>query len=177
MKFGYIRETGQERTLPAQAAALQEYGVDEIYEEWSQNHKHRGSQLAELLAQLRVGDELVVWRLDRLGMTIKQVVAMAQDFQARGVQLISLLDSEKLQTPLIPFLITLGAMEHEVIWERSAIGKHVSQDAGKPVGRKRIADARVKKALSMYYASQYTIDEIISDTGLSKSSINKYLRE
>lgn len=180
MKFGYIRETSHEPTAVVQVAAIQKYGVDEIYEEWSTSHQGRSSQLAELLEQLRAGDELVVWRLDRLGRTIKQLVALAEDFEARGIQFVSI--QEKIDTfsgeevHLIPFLCMLGSMEREVVGERSAVGMHLLQESGKPSGRKRIADSRVKKALSMYYANQYTIDEIIETTGLSKSSIYLYLK-
>jgi len=180
MKFGYVRETSNEPTLAAQVAAIQDYGVDEIYEEWTTTPQVRGSQLTELLTQLRVGDELVVWRLDRLGRTIKQLVALAEDFESRGIQFVS--TQEKIDTfsgeevYIIPFLCMLGAMEREVLGERTVVGKHLSQESGNPAGRKRIADSRVKKALSMYYANQYTIDEIIKATGLSKSSIYLYLK-
>lgn len=180
MKFGYIRETSHESTVAVQIDAIANYGVDEIYEEWSMSPQGQGSQLVELLAQLRAGDELVVWRLDRLGRFIKQLVALAEDFEARGIQFVSL--KEKIDTfsgqevHLIPFLCMLGAMEREVLGERTAVGMHHLQESGKPSGRKRIADSRVKKALSMYYANQYTIDEIIKATGLSKSSIYLYLK-
>ncbi len=181
MKFGYIRETKNEPTLTMQLEAIQTYGVDEIYEEWSSKYSARESQLSELLDQLRAGDELIVWRLDRLGRTIKQLVTLAEDFEGRGIRFVSI--KEKVDSfygteiHLIKFLCMLGSMEREVLGERVAIGKHISQESGKRSGRKRLEDARVKKALSMYYANQYTIEEIINASGLSKTSIYKYLRE
>lgn len=181
MRFGYIRETYHESTVAVQAAAIQAYGVDEIYEEWAKSHQSRCSQLAELLAQLRVGDELVVWRLDRLGRTIKQLVTLAEDFESRGIHFISL--QEKIDTfsgesvRIVPFLCMLGLMEREVRGERTVVGKGLSRKLGNLSGRKPVAASRVEKALSMYYENQYTMDEIIKATGLSKSSIYGYLKK
>ena len=180
MRFGYVRETNHVSTVTEQIAALQAYGVDEIYEEWAKSHQRRNSQLVQLLAQLRVGDELIIWRLDRLGMTIKQLVALAEDFERRGIHFISLKDKIDTFTgedvPVIPFLCMLGAMELEVLGERTAVGKHLSQDAGNPAGRKPADDSRVKEALGLYYTNQYTMAEIINITGLSRSCIYAYIK-
>jgi DNA invertase Pin-like site-specific DNA recombinase len=180
MRFGYVRETNHASTVAEQVAALQAYGVDEIYEEWAKSHQSRSSQLVQLLAQLRVGDELVMWRLDRLGRTIKQLVALAEDFERRGIHFISLKD--KIDTfsgedvPIVPFLCMLGAMEIEVLGERTAVGKHLSQESGNPAGRKPVEDSRVKEALGMYYTNEYTMAEIINATGLSRSCIYAYIK-
>lgn len=181
MRFGYVRETYHESTLVVQSMAIQAFGVDEIYEEWTKSHQIRGSQLAELLAQLRAGDELVVWRLDRLGRTIKQLITLAEDFESRGIHFISL--QEKIDTfsgeevRLVPFLCMLGLMEREVLGERTIMGKHIAHESGNVSGRKPIAHDRVKQALGMYYENQYTIAEIVNATGLSRSSIYLYLKK
>lgn len=181
MKYGYVRETNYESTLTRQIEAVQEYGVDEIYEEWPGKRRYRRSQLSDMLGKLRAGDSLVVWRLDRLGKTSKQMIVFAEDFHARGIHFVSI--KEKIDTSFeqgqhfIKMMCELGRMEREIIGERTRVGKQQAIMAGKTAGRKPVSKELSEMATKMYFSNQSTIEEIIQATGLSKSSIYNYIRK
>lgn len=96
MRFGYARVSKTEQHIELQIDALRKYGVDEIFEEKISSRKLSRPKLQELLGKLRSGDTLVVWRLDRLGRTVKQLIALAEDFEAKGINFVSL--QENLDT-------------------------------------------------------------------------------
>ena len=181
MKFGYIRVSIGDQNLELQIDALKEYGVDEIYEEKVTRTRQRRQQLTELLGKLRAGDTLVIWQLDRLGKTIKQLLALAENFAQKGIHLVSI--RENLDTS-IPggkniFLVfnALTQMEHSVISERTKAGMVSAQNSGRFVGRKPKEDKSVERALKMYFSNEFSIQDIIEATGLSRTTIYKYVRK
>lgn len=181
MKYGYVRVTKHEEAEDVQTEAIQAFGVDEIYEEWPGKHRSRRTQLSELMDKLRVGDTLIIWRLDRLGKTIKPLIVMAEDFLQRGIHFVSIreqLDSStEMGQHVIHMFCELGHMEREVMGERTTIGKQHARDKGRAAGRKPIAQKQIEIAMKMYFSNQNTMEEIIKATGLSKSSIYNYVRK
>ncbi len=150
--------------MEEQLMAIAEQDVDETYEE-ALGQEIR-PQLRKLLNRLKAGDTLVIWKLDRLGMTIKQLLALVEDLKNKGITLISIKDNPDIAT-----LFALIEMEREVIAERTKIGM-VDSNRGRP----RKDDENVEMALRMYYANR-PIKEIIEVTGMSKSTIYSYLRK
>jgi len=182
MKFGYARVSNDDQNLDLQIDALRVYGVDEIYEEEeATTPRQNRQQLTELLGRLRVGDTLVIWRLDRLGKTIKQFFALAKDFEQKGIRFISL--QEKLDTstsmdkPVYDVFRAISQMELGVISERTKTGMIAAKRRGRFSGRKPKQNEKVENALKMYYSNECSINDIIETTGLSKTTIYKYVRE
>jgi len=99
MKFGYARVVKDEQNLDLQIDALNVYGVDEIYQENVTQPYQKRQQPTELLRSLRAGDALVIWRLDRLGRTMKQFFALIKDFEQKGIRLVSLQEKFDTLTP------------------------------------------------------------------------------
>lgn len=181
MKFGYARVNNDDQNLCLQIDALNDYGVDEIYEEIVTGSRQNRHQLTELLGKLRVGDTLVIWRLDRLGRTIKQFLALAKDFEQKGIRFVSLQEKFDTSTPMGKFVYgvfcAMAQMELDVISERTKAGMIAAKKRGRFSGRKPKENENVENALKMYFSNESSIEDIIKTTGLSKTTIYKYVRE
>jgi len=181
MKFGYARDSHDDQALDLQIDVLNVYGVDEIYEDRVTGSRQNRQQLTELLGTLRAGDTLVIGRLDRLGRTIKQFFALITDFEQKGIRFVSLQEEFDTSTPMgksvYGVFCAMAQMELDVISERTKAGMIAAKSRGRFSGRKPKENTNVENALKMYFSSEYSIDHIIETTGLSKTTIYKYVRE
>lgn len=181
MKFGYARVSKDDQNLDIQIDALNVYGVDEIYEESVTGPRQNLQQLTELLRRLRAGDTLVIWRFDRLGRTIKQFLALAKDFEQKGIRLVSLTEQLDTSTPMGKFvhvvLSAMAQMELDIKSEHTKAGMIGARTRGHFSGRKPKKNENIERALKMYFSSEFSIDDIIETTGLSKTTIYKYVKE
>ncbi|MBT9395071.1 recombinase family protein [Hymenobacter sp. NST-14] len=94
MIFGYARVSTPDQQLHLQTDALQAYGCQEVAQEKVSSAKERPA-LQHLLTRLRAGDTLVVWKLDRLGRSLKDLVTLVTGFQDKGIHFVSLTRPEK----------------------------------------------------------------------------------
>jgi len=181
MKFGYARVSKDDLTLDLQIDALNGYGVDEIYEEKLVGPRQNRQQLTELLGTLRAGDTLVIGQLDRLGRTVKQFFALIKDFEQKGIRLVSLKEKFDTSTPtgkaVYGMFCSLAQMELVVISERTKADMMAARGRGHHIGRKPKENENVESALKMYFSGESTINDIIETTGVSKTTIYKYVRE
>ena len=181
MKVGYARVSNDDLTLDLQIDALSGYGVDEIYEEKLVGPRQNRQQLTELLGTLRAGDTLVIGQLDRLGRTVKQFFALIKDFEQKGIRLVSLKEKFDTSTPtgkaVYGMFCSLVQMELVVISERTKADMMAARGRGQHIGRKPKENENVKKALKMYFSGDFSNDQIIETTGLSKTTLYKYVRE
>ena len=181
MKFGYARLSKDDPNLDLQIDALNEYGVDEIYEEEATGPRQNRQQLTELLGELRAGDTLVIWRLDRLGRTIKKFLALAKDFEQKGIRFVSLQEKFDTSTSMGRFVYdvfcAMSQMELDVISERTKVGMIAAKKRGRLSGRTPMENKKVESALKMYFANELSINDILETTGLSKTTLYKYVRE
>jgi len=92
MKIGYARVSTRDQSFDLQADALTEAGCDKLYRETASGARTDRPQLDALLADLRAGDVLVVWKLDRLGRSLKHLVELVGQLMERDVGLLSLND-------------------------------------------------------------------------------------
>ena len=181
MKFGYARVSKDDQNIDLQIDALNVYGVDEIYEEKVTGPRQNRQQLTELLGKLRAGDTLVTWRLGTLGRTIKQFIALAKDFEHKGINFVSLQEKLDTSTPtgkcVYGVFCAMAKMELDVNSERTKIGMITAKKRGRFSGRKPKENENVESALKMYFSNECSINDIIETTGLSKTTIYKYVRE
>lgn len=179
MVFGYARVSKDDQNLNLQIDALQKYGVDELYEEKISGAKQSRPQLDELLSKLRVNDTLVVWRLDRLGRTVKQLLALAERFQAKKINLVSLTENFDTTTAMgkacFNIWCVLAQMERDVISERTKSGLESARKRGVKGGRKAHSKKDVDTAMKMYFSNNFSIPEIIKATGICRTSLYKYV--
>jgi len=181
MKFGYVQQLiKDDQNSALQIDALNVYGVDEIYEENVTDTGQNRQQLTELLGKLRAGDTLVIGRFDLLGRTIKQFFGLLKDFEEKGIDLVSLQDefdtSTQMGKSVIAVFGAMAQMELDVISERTKVGT-TGKRRSRLCGRKPKENKNAEKALKMYFSAEFSVDDIIESTGLSKTTIYRYVRE
>jgi len=93
MKFGYARISTKEQNIELQMDALKKAGCEEIFYEAVSGVKTERVELNRLLSILRKGDVLVIWKLDRLGRSLKHLVSLVHEFIEKGIRLQSLNNS------------------------------------------------------------------------------------
>lgn len=126
MRFGYARVSTEDQKTDRQLDALREYGVDEIFSEKISGTKRSRPELNRLLDKLRSGDTLVVYELKRLGRNTKQLLALAEEFQANQIEFVSLTEKIDTTTPMGRFVFTtwcaLAQLDRDIISENTKSG-------------------------------------------------------
>lgn len=181
MRFGYARVSTDDQNLDLQKDALRDYGIDEIFEEKISTKKTDRPELKKLLNKLRAGDTLVVWRLDRLGRTVSQLVEMASEFENKGINFVSLREQLDTTTAQGRFCFhifcAMAQMERDIISERTKAGLDAARKRGRVGGRKPVDQRKIEKALKMYFSNEFSIEEITTTTGIHKATLYKYINQ
>ena len=140
MLIGYARVSTQDQNLELQREALTKAGCKKIFEDKVSGTRANRPGLAKALEMLREGDTLIVWKLDRLGRSVKQLVDLVGDLYKQGAQFRSLTDAIDTGTPSGRFffhvMASLAEMERELIVERTRAGLEVAKQLGRKGGRK-----------------------------------------
>lgn len=180
MLYGYARVSKQDSNLALQIDALHRYGVDRIYEEKISGAKIDRAQLELLLAALRPGDTLVVWKLDRLGRSMKQLVNLMEDFEQRSINFVSLTESFDTTTPAgrmcFNIFCAVAQMERDLARERTMAGLQAARERGRKGGRPAKDRLVVETALRMYATGDFTVEEIMRASQIGRATFYKYLR-
>lgn len=139
MKIAYARCSTTEQDTALQRDALTAHGVDQIYEEYVSGVKAKRPIFEECLRHLREGDTLVVWRLDRLGRRLKELLQIVEDLEGRGIELISLTEAIDTSTATgrLVFQIfgAFAEFERNLIVERTRAGLKAARERGRIGGR------------------------------------------
>ena len=129
MRIGYARVSTTAQNLDMQIEALNNAGCEKIYTEKESGVKER-PVLKELLSFIRQGDTLVVYKLDRLGRSVRELLAMVDDLREKGISLIALQDSIDATTPggkmMMQLFAILAEYERNLIIERCQTGRKVA---------------------------------------------------
>ncbi|MBQ5563441.1 MAG: recombinase family protein, partial [Clostridia bacterium] len=178
MKYGYMRTSKTTQELALQRDALEKYGVSEIYEEQVSGVKNR-PQLEKLLNKLQKGDTLVVWKLDRLGRTAKELVNLVDAFDKRGIHFVSLTENIDTVSPTGKFLVTIlcamAAMERDVLIMRTKAGLEAAKKRGRVGGRPKVPKDKVKEAITLYRSNEYSIAEICQKVQISRATLYRII--
>jgi DNA invertase Pin-like site-specific DNA recombinase len=184
MITGYIRVSTREQSVSLQRDALERYGCDRIYEDIASGASER-PELNRAIEQLKKGDIFVVWKLDRLGRTLLQLVKLINTFRINGIEFISISDSIDTTTSYGRFyfhiIASFAEFEREITIERTKAGLLSAKSRGRVGGRPAGIDlnkAAKAKRLYLQTTPKLSISEILKQTGIkSKSTLYKYLRE
>ena len=135
--------------------------------------------LQHLLTRLRPGDTLVVWKLDRLGRSLKDLVTLVSRFQQQGVHFVSLqdhLDTTTAQGRLMFNLFaSLAEFERDIIRERTKAARARGRPGGRPKGLSKEALSKAQAAKTLYLQQDKTVAEIGQVLGVGRATIYRYL--
>ncbi len=141
MLIGYARVSTEDQNLDLQRKALTKAGCKKLFDDKASGTRTSRPGLDLAMATLREGDTLVVWKLDRLGRSVKNLVDLVGELHRQGVQFKSLTDSIDTGTPSGRFffhvMASLAQMERELIVERTCAGLEAARRLGRTGGRKR----------------------------------------
>ncbi|BBP00915.1 recombinase family protein [Sulfuriferula nivalis] len=151
MLIGYARVSTQDQNLDLQIDALTKAGCTKLFDDKISGSSRERLGLTKALDMLREGDTLVVWKLDRLGRSVKNLVDLVSDLHKQGVQFKSLTDAIDTGTPSGRFffhvMASLAEMERELTVERTRAGLEVARKLGRTGGRKRkMTDSKIESA-------------------------------
>ena len=182
MLIGYARVSTDDQNLALQRDALAAAGCEKVYEDRISGAKAERPGLALALEVARAGDTLVVWRLDRLGRSLKDLIALAERLDKRGIGLRSLkeaLDTTSSGGRLVFHMFgALAEFERDLIRERTRAGLGAARARGRLGGRpKRLTPERRRLAVQLYRAKEHSIAEICRLMGISKPTLYSYLAE
>ncbi len=182
MLVGYARVSTQDQTPDLQLDALKGAGCEEIFVEkvTGTGQKFR-PELESCRLMLRTGDTLVVWRLDRLGRSLKDLVGIIEDLEDRKVGFKSLtesIDTTSAGGKLIFHIFgALAEFEHSLIRERTIAGLSAARARGRKGGRKpKLSKSDVKKAAAMLCDPTVTKTEVAEHFGTTRMTLNESLK-
>ncbi|WP_422759265.1 recombinase family protein [Paenarthrobacter sp. C1] len=178
-RIGYARVSTRDQNLDLQLGALKGAGCDRIFEDTVSGTKAGRPGLAKALDTLREGDTLIVWKLDRLGRSVKDLLDFAEGLNDRGIGFVSLTDSIDTTTASGRFffnvMASLAQMERELMVERTQAGLKAAREQGRVGGRKRVmTDAKISSARKLL--SQGTPPrEVASSLGISMPTLYRWI--
>ncbi|KPX21533.1 Resolvase domain-containing protein [Pseudomonas amygdali pv. dendropanacis] len=184
MRIGYARVSTRDQNLDLQLDALKRAGCERIYQDVASGSKTARPALDELLGQVRAGDVLVIWKLDRMGRSLKHLVELVGNLIERKVGLLSLndpIDTTSAQGRLVFNLFaSLAEFERELIRERTQAGLSVARARGRMGGRPKgltpRAQATAMVAETLYRERKLSVAAIAQKLHVSKSTLYSYLR-
>ncbi|MFC6643304.1 MULTISPECIES: recombinase family protein [Sulfitobacter] len=155
MRCGYARVSTADQRHDLQVDALQQRGCEEIVQEVMSGAKSLAKRDA-LLSRLVEGDELVVWRLDRLGRSTLDVLEQLEDLQHRGIRFVTLEGNFDTGTPMgktmLTIMASLAELERETLRERVKSGLEAARRRGAELGRRRSLNASQREQIVTWRA-------------------------
>jgi len=179
MLIGYARVSTVDQNLDLQIDALTKAGCQRIFDDKMSGSRAERPGLAKALEMLREGDALVVWKLDRLGRSVKNLVDLVGELHKQGVQFKSLTDAIDTGTPSGRFffhvMASLAEMERELTVERTQAGLAVARQLGRTGGRKRLmTDSKIESAKKLL-ANGVPPRDVAKNLGVSVPTLYRWI--
>ena len=179
MLIGYARVSTENQNLSLQKEALLKDGCEKIYEDIVSGAKSNKPGLTQALEVLREGDTLVVWKLDRLGRSVKNLISLIADLNSKGIHFKSITDSIDTSTPSGRFffhiMASLAEMERELIAERTKAGLEAAKKLGRKGGRKKVMTESKIKSAKKLLASGMPPRDVANDLGISIATLYRWI--
>ncbi|MDG9860676.1 recombinase family protein [Acinetobacter ursingii] len=182
MIIGYARVSTHDQNLDSQLDALQKADCEQIFQEKITGKTKDRPELISCLKALRKGDVLVVWKLDRLARSLKDLVEITTDLNQREIGFKSLteaIDTTSATGRLVFHIFgALAEFEHSLIRERTIAGLDAARARGRKGGRKpSMSENDIKKAKAMLSDPQITKTEVAKHFGVSRVTLNSSLNK
>jgi DNA invertase Pin-like site-specific DNA recombinase len=184
MNFGYARITTRDQAVTLQVDALAAAGCAKIHTEVVSGAAVERPVLARLLEEVRPGDVVVIWKLDRLGGSLKHLIDIVNRLSQQDVGLRSLNDPIDTTTPhgrsVFSLFASLADFERDIIRERTQVGLSAARargrKGGRPKGLSPKAEQTTLAAETLYREGRLTAQQIAEHLHISKSTLYAYLR-
>jgi len=179
LRIGYARVSTDDQNLALQQDTLRAAGCRTVYEENASGKSAARPELDNCLKALRPGDSLIVWRLDRLGRSLGDLVAIITALDEQGIGFESL--TEKIDTNsaagrlIFHVFAALAEFERNLIRERTVAGLAAARQRGRIGGRKPKVDSKMVKKMMAMKVGGMSISSIASDLGLARSTVYNHL--
>lgn len=185
MKIGYARVSTKDQHLDFQLDALKKAGCQKIYEEKMSGSKADRPVLNDLLNNLREGDILIIWKLDRLGRSLKNLVEIVNCLLEKKIGLQSLNDPVDTTTShgclIFNLFASLAEFERDIIRERTQAGLSAARTrgrkGGRPSGLSKKAESIACAAETLYLERKLSVRQIADRLDIAKSTLYAYLRK
>lgn len=179
MLIGYARVSTRDQNLILQLDALKAAGCKPIFEDKVSGVARSRPGLEKTLATLEQGDTLVVWKLDRLGRTVKQLVEFVGDLQQRGIEFRSLTEGIDTSTPAGRFffhiIAAMAEMERELIRERTRAGLDSARAQGLVGGRKKVLTDKKLASAKTLLEGGTPPREVAGQLGVSVATLYRHI--
>jgi len=180
MLIGYARVSTADQRLDMQVDALERAGCERIFSDYASGRRADRAGLEALRSHLRPGDTLVVWKLDRLGRTVRQLVEMVAELNCAGINFASVTDGIDTSTPSGRFffhvMAALAEMERDLVRERTRAGLSAAKARGRVGGRKpKLTKQQLTHARRLLDDLTTTGAEVAETLGVSRSTLYRSL--
>lgn len=182
MLIGYARVSTLEQNPELQQDALKAAGCKKVFTDKITGTARARPELDKLKEQLREGDTLVVWRLDRLGRSLKDLIEWIAHLEGRGIGFKSLQESIDTTTPTGKLIFhifgALAEFERNLIRERTNAGLAAARARGRKGGRSKALDAKQRKRIvELYNRKDVSVKELCTMFSISKPTLYSYVKE
>jgi DNA invertase Pin-like site-specific DNA recombinase len=182
MKIGYARVSTIDQNLDLQIDCLKKAGCQKIITDKISGSLQNRVGLEELLNIIRKDDEVIVWRLDRLGRSLKHLIELITIFNKKEIFFTSITESINTKSSsgklIFHIFASLSEFERNLISERTKSGLQAARSRGKLGGRpKKVPKEKRQLAKELYNNKKYSLAEICNIIGISKPTLYKYIRE
>jgi DNA invertase Pin-like site-specific DNA recombinase len=184
MKIGYARVSTKDQVLDLQIDALNKDGCELIFKETASGTKTDRPELQKLMNHLRKGDIVVVYKLDRLGRSLKHLLEVVSELNSKEVGIRSINHAIDTTTPQGRLFFNISAsfaeFERDLIRERTKSGLEAARARGRKGGRRqgmtKKAEQKAILAETYYKEGKLGVNQIAIEIGVSKMTLYKYLR-
>jgi DNA invertase Pin-like site-specific DNA recombinase len=181
MLIGYARVSTADQTLTLQQDALAKAGSERLFTDVMSGAKAERKGLAEALSYVREGDILVVWKLDRLGRSLKDLIEQLTELNKRNIGFKSLTENIDTTTPggklIFHIFGALAEFERDLIKERTQAGLRAARARGRKGGRPKVlSEKKIAMARALYADKSNSIDEICKTLNIGRTTLYRYLK-
>ena len=185
MIIGYCRVSTKDQDTQLQEAAIKEYAQErglpyELYIEKVSGTKTNRTELQNALKAAQEGNIFVVYKLDRLARSTKQLIDITTELEEQGVEFVSLSDNIDTSTSagkaMFGMLAVFAEFERNIIAERTRSGLEAARKKGKKGGRPKIND-KIKRQVKTLYENGESASDIAKEYGIGRSTVYKIIND
>jgi DNA invertase Pin-like site-specific DNA recombinase len=181
MFVGYARISTTDQTLDLQHDALTKAGCSKIFTDTASGAQTDRKGLQEAISYARAGDTLVVWKLDRLGRSLKDLITRIKELETRKIGFKSITENIDTTTSggklIFHIFGALAEFERDIIRERTSAGLEAARTRGRTGGRpKSLTSSKQALAQKLYADKETSVAEICNMLGISRATLWRYVK-